>query len=85
MTPVDLLIIEGYKHHSHAKLEVFRREVGKALLAPDDPRIFAVASDGPVPEAGVPVIALHDAVAIADAILGHLGLRGGAPAVTLAR
>jgi len=85
MTPVDLLIIEGFKHHRHAKLEIFRRVVGKPLLSPDDPRIFAVASDGPVPEAKVPVIALHDTAAIADAIIGHAGLRVGAPAKTLAR
>jgi len=85
MTPVDLLIIEGYKHHPHAKLEVFRRAIGKPLLSPDDPHIFAIASDGPVPEAAVPVIALHDTAAIADAILGHLGLRTDTPAVTLAR
>jgi molybdopterin-guanine dinucleotide biosynthesis protein B len=84
MTPVDLLIIEGFKHHRHAKLEIFRREVGKPLLAPDDPHIFAVASDGPVPEAKVPVLPLHDAVAIADAIMAHAGLRGAA-AKSLAR
>jgi molybdopterin-guanine dinucleotide biosynthesis protein B len=84
MTPVDLLIIEGFKHHRHPKLEIFRREVGKALLCPDDPHIFAVASDGPVPEATVPVIDLRDAKAVADAIMTHLGLRG-APAATLVR
>ncbi|MGE5145958.1 MAG: molybdopterin-guanine dinucleotide biosynthesis protein B [Candidatus Eiseniibacteriota bacterium] len=85
MTPVDLLIIEGFKHHAHPKLEIFRREVGKPLLSPDDPYIFAVASDGPVPEAPVPVIDLHDAKAIADAIVERLGLRGGKPAATLVR
>ncbi|HEX7005639.1 MAG TPA: molybdopterin-guanine dinucleotide biosynthesis protein B [Alphaproteobacteria bacterium] len=85
MTPVDLLIIEGYKHHPHPKLEVFRRAIGKPLLSPDDPHIFAIASDGPVPEAAVPVIALHDTAAIANAIVDHLGLRTDTPAVTLAR
>ena len=74
MTPVDLLLIEGFKHHPHDKLEVFRREVGKPLLCVSDPRIVAVASDGAVPEARVPVIDLDDTRAIADFIAAHCGL-----------
>lgn len=74
MTPVDLLLIEGFKHHAHDKLEVFRRDVGKPLLCVADPRVVAVASDGPVPEARAPVIALDDTRAIADFIVAHCGL-----------
>jgi molybdopterin-guanine dinucleotide biosynthesis protein B len=74
MTPVDLLLIEGFKHHAHDKLEVFRREVGKPLLCVSDPRVVAVASDGAVPEARVPVIDLGDTRAIADFIVAHCGL-----------
>jgi len=77
MTPVDLLIIEGFKHHAHDKLEVFRRAVGKPLLCLDDARVVAVASDGPVPEARVPCIALDDTRAIADFIVAHCGLGRG--------
>jgi len=74
MTPVDLLLIEGFKHHPHDKLEVFRRSVGKPLLCVTDPRVVAVASDGAVPEARVPVIGLDDTRAIADFIAAHRGL-----------
>ncbi len=74
MTPVDLLLIEGFKHHPHDKLEVFRRDVGKPLLCVSDVRVVAVASDGPVPEARVPVVALDDTRAIADFIVAHCGL-----------
>ncbi len=74
MNPVDLLLIEGFKAHEHDKLEVFRREVGKPLLCLKDARVVAVASDGEVPEAGVPVIALDDVTAIADFVVGHCGL-----------
>lgn len=74
MTPVDLLLIEGFKHHAHDKLEVFRRAVGKPLLCVSDSRVVAVASDGPVPEARVPVVALDDTRAIADFIAAHCGL-----------
>ncbi len=77
MTPVDLLLIEGFKHHAHDKLEVFRRGVGKPLLCVSDPRVVAVASDGAVPEARVPVIALDDTRAIADFIVAHCGLARG--------
>jgi molybdopterin-guanine dinucleotide biosynthesis protein B len=74
MTPVDLLLVEGFKHHPHDKLEVFRRDVGKPLLCVADPRVVAVASDGPVPEARMPVIGLDDTRAIADFIVTHCGL-----------
>lgn len=74
MTPVDLLLIEGFKRHAHDKLEVFRREVGKPLLCLEDERVVAVASDAPVPEARVPVIPLDDTVAVADFIVRHCGL-----------
>ena len=77
MTPVDLLLIEGFKRHAHDKLEVFRRGVGKPLLCVSDPRVVAVASDGAVPEARVPVIDLDDTRAIADFIVAHCGLARG--------
>ncbi|MFO0985866.1 MAG: molybdopterin-guanine dinucleotide biosynthesis protein B [Alphaproteobacteria bacterium] len=77
MTPVDLLLIEGFKHHAHDKLEVFRRDVGKPLLCVADPRVVAVASDGAVPEARVPVLDLDDTRAVADFVVAHCGLARG--------
>jgi molybdopterin-guanine dinucleotide biosynthesis protein B len=71
LSPVDLVIVEGYKRDSHPKLEVYREVVGKPLQNPDDPDIFAVASDAAVPGARVPVISLADAEAIADVLLRH--------------
>lgn len=68
VTPVDLLLVEGFKRDRHPKLEVWRRAVGKALIAVEDPTIVAVASDGAVPEAGVPVFDLEDADGIAGLI-----------------
>lgn len=76
MTPVDLLLIEGFKHHAHPKVEVFRRANGKPLLAPGDPMVRAVASDGPVPEVSVPVMDLDRPDLVADFILGCCGIRG---------
>jgi molybdopterin-guanine dinucleotide biosynthesis adapter protein len=74
MTPVDLLIIEGFKREGHDKLEIHRRETGKPLLHPEDPRIVAVLSDEPLPGCPLPVIDIDDIGAIADFILSHVGL-----------
>ena len=76
MTPVDLLLIEGFKAHAHDKIEVHRPSVGKALLAPDDPHIVAVASDMPLPEVDLPVLDLDDVGGIADFIMAHCALNG---------
>jgi len=65
LAPVDLLLIEGFKREPHEKIEVWRAEVGKPLIAPEDPSIVAVASDGPVPDCPVPVLDLNDPDAVA--------------------
>ena len=69
LAPVDLVVVEGYKRHSHPKLEIYRAAVGKPLLHPDDNCIVAVASDAAVPGARVPVLDLADAEKIADVLL----------------
>jgi molybdopterin-guanine dinucleotide biosynthesis protein B len=71
LAPVDLVIIEGFKHGAHPKLEIYRSAVGKPPLHTDDPHIVAVASDAPVPSARVPVVGLDDVDAIADLMLAH--------------
>ena len=80
MTPVDLLLIEGFKRQSHEKLEVYRAAVGKPLLCLEDPQIVAVASDGPLDvsprevKADLPRLDLNDIPAIADFIVRRCGL-----------
>jgi molybdopterin-guanine dinucleotide biosynthesis protein B len=71
LAPADLVIVEGFKHGSHPKLEVYRAALGKPLLHPDDPHIVALASDAPVPAARVPVVALDDVDAVADLMLAR--------------
>ncbi|HUT50417.1 MAG TPA: molybdopterin-guanine dinucleotide biosynthesis protein B [Alphaproteobacteria bacterium] len=75
MTPVDLLLIEGFKSYPHDKIEVFRASVGKPLICLEETHIVAVASDAPVPKANVPVLDLNDVAAIADFILQRTGLK----------
>src|SRR5690625_2697441 len=81
MSPVDLVIVEGFKREGHEKLEVWRRSVKKPLLASEDSRILAICSDGPVPEAEklpqgpLPVLDLDDVEAIADFLVSRLVLK----------
>jgi len=72
MSPVDLLLVEGWKRHAHPKLEVHRPSLGKPLLYPEDPDIVAIASDEPI-AAPIPLLPVADAAAVADFILDHLG------------
>jgi molybdopterin-guanine dinucleotide biosynthesis protein B len=45
MSPVDLILVEGYKKESHVKIEVHRTANEKPFLHPDDPTIAAIVSD----------------------------------------
>jgi molybdopterin-guanine dinucleotide biosynthesis protein B len=71
MSPVDLVLVEGFKRDKFPKLEIHRAENGKPLLYPDDPYIVAVACDTALPQAKVPVIDLNDIDAVADLLLEH--------------
>ena len=73
LSPVDLVLVEGYKRDRHPKVEAFRAETGNPLIAADDPTIRAVAADSPI-KIDRPVFDLNDTVAIADFILGEVGL-----------
>ncbi len=74
MAPVDLVLVEGYKRDSHAKIEVFRREAGHDLIQPGDPMVRAVATDAALAVLTVPVLDLNDTSAIADFILREVGI-----------
>ena len=76
MTPVDLLIIEGFKTHPHEKVEVHRPALGKPLLCRDDKQVVAVASDAAIPGLKLPRLDLNDVKAIADFVIRHCGLIG---------
>jgi len=74
MTPVDLLLIEGFKRQGHPKMEIHRLAGGQELISANDPTVVAIACDGELAGAPVPVLGLDDVAAIADFILGHCGL-----------
>ena len=72
MSPVDLVLIEGFKRHPHPKLEVHRPSLGKPLIYPEDPDVVAIAADAPL-AAPIPLLPLGDPAAVADFILDHFG------------
>ncbi len=74
LAPVDLVLVEGFRHWPHPRLEVYRPALGKPPLYPDDPRVVAVASDDRLADARVPVLALGDVAAIGGMILSQLDL-----------
>lgn len=64
MSPVDLLIVEGFKADRHPKVEVHRAANDKPFLHPRDSAIVGLATDAP-PTADIPTIHLDDIVGIA--------------------
>lgn len=77
MTPVDLVLIEGFKRDDHPKLEVFRATTGKSMLCREDPGIVAVASDATLEGLDIPQLDLNDVSAIADFIIDYCELNSG--------
>ncbi len=79
LTPVDLVLIEGFRSHPHPKLEVHRPVAGKPVLANRDPKIVAIAVEGGQIDPGalkraVPLLDLDDIDAVVGLILAHCGL-----------
>jgi molybdopterin-guanine dinucleotide biosynthesis protein B len=68
LSPVDLVVVEGFKTEAHAKLEVHRAAVGKPLLHPNDPHIVALTSDVRPVELALPFAPIDDIEAIADLV-----------------
>ena len=70
LSPVDVVIVEGWKREALPKIETHRAAAGQPLIAPGDPSIRAVASDSGVgPGDGRPVFDLDDTAGIADFML----------------
>ena len=74
LSPVDLVLVEGYKAGPHPKLEVHRAAKGRPPLALGNPTVRAVAADAAPGGLEVPVLDLDDIPAIADFILAELQL-----------
>jgi len=69
LSPVDLVIVEGYKRDAHRKIEVRRAEAARDLIAAGDDSIRALATDAPVAGFDRPQFDLDDITGIADFVL----------------
>jgi len=45
LSPVDLILIEGWKKENIKKIEVYRKEINKPLLTNNDKNIIAIATN----------------------------------------
>jgi molybdopterin-guanine dinucleotide biosynthesis protein B len=73
---LDIVLIEGYKHGNHPKLELRRAGVVAPELTGDGGNVVAIVCDAAIPDASVPVLPRNDIDAIADFILRHAALAG---------
>lgn len=64
MSPVDVVLVEGFRHWPHPRIEVWRRALGKPPLFPDDPLVVAVASPDQPDGLALPLLALDDIAAV---------------------
>jgi molybdopterin-guanine dinucleotide biosynthesis protein B len=69
LSPVNLVLVEGFKRFVHPKIEVHRAANGKPLLAGTIPNVVLIASDVEIPDAPTPVVPLDDTATIADRVL----------------
>ncbi len=74
MTPVDIVLVEGFKSLSHDKIELRRGKADGDLFAESDPAIRAVASDSELAIKSIPRFDIDDPDAIAAFILTRAGL-----------
>lgn len=78
MSPVDIVLVEGFKNEAHTKIEVHRPATGSDLICATNPSIVAIATDAALaaepPRPGIAVLDLNDTAAIADFLIGHSGL-----------
>jgi len=69
----DLVLVEGFKSEVHPKIEAFRFENGHPPLAEVNTSIVAIAAKGAI-ATRLPCMDLDDTSAVADFVLGQVGL-----------
>ena len=74
LSPVDLVLVEGYKHEPYSKLEAYRVENKKVPFALTRSDIIAIASDTVHPNVDLPVFHLNGTSDIATFILTKVEL-----------
>ncbi len=78
MSPVDLILVEGFKSAEVDKIEVYRDGLGEPALALTDNRVIAVACGTEIANLDRTITRLDpdDVIAVADFIEQHWSLSG---------
>jgi molybdopterin-guanine dinucleotide biosynthesis protein B len=79
LSPVDFVLIEGFKREAHPKIEIHRAANDKPLLYPGDPTIVAIATDVSIPDAPIALVQLGDFTAVADLVVRYAAPLATAP------
>jgi molybdopterin-guanine dinucleotide biosynthesis protein MobB len=66
---VDIVLVEGFKHGEHPKIEIHRPALGKELLHPGDASFLAIASPAALPGVSLPWLPLDEPDRVARFIL----------------
>ena len=72
----DLVLIEGYKHGNHPKLEVRRAGLDQPPLAGAETKVVVIVSDTDLPNESLPVLKRDDVAAIADFVIANAVMPG---------
>lgn len=75
LSPCDVVIVEGFKHGGHPKIETRRRAARDHAPLPASANVVAIAADHDVDQPGVPVFPLDAVGEIADFVETIAGLR----------
>ena len=75
LSPVDLVLVEGFKNEPFLKLESYRTETDKVPLARNITDIVAIASNTVHPNLNIPVFNLDNTIEIVDFILEKVNLK----------
>ena len=73
LTPVDVVLVEGFKTEGHEKLECHRASTSTMVIGRADDTIIGIASDIEL-DVALPFFDLNDTKVIADFMLTRLGL-----------
>jgi molybdopterin-guanine dinucleotide biosynthesis adapter protein len=76
IAPCDLVLVEGFKHGGHPKIEVARFAREEGLIADHDDAVLAVATDNALLAGRHQALPLNDVAAIFEFIHRHCSLLG---------
>ncbi len=74
MSPVDVVLVEGFKDAALPTVEVWLRSSGRPPRWPTNPHVFAIVSDEPI-DSTIARFSLRDVAELASHVAERLGLR----------